>query len=318
MTLAPYVAGNGLAISSGIINIGSGNGITVNADNIQINYPQVVTTIGGAGLTANGNVLDIGVAVGNDTSLTIQGDGLRLDKTTLANNLLLNGTASSLTASSGNLQVMIDGTTITRDSSGALVANITSAVGLAGNGLTSSGSTLNVNVNNGIAIVNDFLQIDQLLAGRGLTYSSGVIDINVAKGVTISGDALFSDATTITTTLNLPFINIATNSSIQSALSAIDTALISAGSQYEVVVSNNPTGTFLPSINIPVQLNSGITFSTPSYGSVEVFINGLYVKPGGSSASAVFFSTNGVTGSSTVFVGASLWSNVSKIIHQIG
>lgn len=318
LTIDSNIAGSGLAWASGVINIGQGNGITVNSNDIQVNYTEV------------------------------------------SNALVSGGTSSSLTASAGYLSVMIDNATITRNNSGQLVANITSAEGLAGAGLTAVGSTLsvgagagitvssdavavdyvavaialegsgltasagklNINTSNGITIINDSVQLDQAVAGDGLTYSAGVININVAKGVTFSGDYLFSDASTILTTAFLPSSNVATNSTIQSALAAIDSYI--NGLQAATIIStyNNPTGTFLSSISTPVIVNNGVTYSRQSDGEAFVFVNGVNYPVGSATSSDFFFSgataySGSVTGSNAIYIGQYLWSNVSTLGFDI-
>ena len=162
-------------------------------------------------------------------------------------------------------------------------------------------------------MVTKYTDIVAAIAGTGLTSSGNLINIQVVKGVTFSNGALFSDAGTILTTAVLPTSNIATGSTIQSALTAIDNQLTNINTRFETSVNSSPTGTFLSSITTPVQINSGVTFSTLSYGDVEVFVNGIYVQPQGTSASAFFFSTNGVAASAQVTIGTSLWSNVNAL-----
>ena len=285
LTIDSNIAGSGLAWASGVINIGQGNGITVNSNDIQVNYTEV------------------------------------------SNALVSGGTSSSLTASAGYLSVMIDNATITRNNSGQLVANITSAEGLAGAGLTAVGSTLSVGAGAGITVSSDAVAVDYVavaiaLEGSGLTASAGKLNINVAKGVTFSGDYLFSDASTILTTAFLPSSNVATNSTIQSALAAIDSYI--NGLQAATIIStyNNPTGTFLSSISTPVIVNNGVTYSRQSDGEAFVFVNGVNYPVGSATSSDFFFSgataySGSVTGSNAIYIGQYLWSNVSTLGFDI-
>ena len=268
------IAGNGLGWSSGVINIGQGNGITVNSNDIAIDYTNVSQTLGGAGLTGTG-ILNVGAGTG----ITISADAVAVDYAAVA-------------------------------------------VALEGNGLTASAGVLSINTSNGVTILNDSVQLNQLVAGNGLTFSAGVVDINVVKGVTFSGDALFADASTILTTSYLSSTNVATNSTVQSALTAIDNFI--NGLQAATIISaySNPTGTFLSSISIPVAVNSGVTFSRASDGESFVFMNGVSY-PVGSATSSDFFFANGavysgaLTASNSIYIGQYLWSNVNTLGFDI-
>jgi hypothetical protein len=140
----------------------------------------------GDGLSGGGTAgyLTLDVNLGIDSGLTFSGDDIILD-TNIAGN--------GLDFSSGILSVN--------------TSEITST--LAGSGLTSNGATLDINVNNGIIINGDNVEIDPLSAGSGLTFSSGVFDINVNSDSleitndtlrlkdTITGDRTFQDSVTI-------------------------------------------------------------------------------------------------------------------------
>ena len=104
---------------------------------------------------------------------------------------------------------------------------------------------------------------------------------------------------------------IATNSTIQSALTAIDQRLSTVGAQAMVSYLNSVTGTFLKTINLPVDTLGGFTFSSASDGIPTIFINGAYVRPNAATASSsAYFSTNGgTTGTNTVEVGSVLYLN---------
>ena len=69
---------------------------------------------------------------------------------------------------------------------------------IAGNGLSKSGYTLEVNVaaNGGIEIASDSLQLKSTLAGNGLTYSSGVLAVGgTADRITVGADSIDIAAT---------------------------------------------------------------------------------------------------------------------------
>ncbi len=417
LTVDTNIAGSGIAMSAGVINIGAGAGITVNANDIQVDYTNVSQTLGGAGLTGTG-ILNVGAADGitvnadsvginyTEAAIGLEGAGLtasggkiniigstaigvnpdsiyvKYDPNTIGldiNGALtvisagdaivdiiagkgltgsqLSGPTASLdleistnggltfsdTTTNGTLQLdyittsqvlggagltgsgilnvgAANGITVNADSVG--INYTEAAIALEGNGLTASAGVISVNTSNGITIINDSVQLDQLVAGNGLTFSSGVININVAKGVTFSGDYLFADASTINTTAYLPFVNVATNSTIQSALTTIDSTLSGLQSTTFISTYSNPTGTFLSSISVPVAINTGVTFSRQSDGEAFVFINGVNY-PVGSATSSDFFFANGsvysgsLTASNSVYVGQYLWSNVNTLSFDI-
>jgi hypothetical protein len=62
---------------------------------------------------------------------------------------------------------------------------------IAGEGLSKSGNTLQVNVSNGITIASDSVQLASSVAGTGLTFSSGVVNvIGTANRITANADSV--------------------------------------------------------------------------------------------------------------------------------
>lgn len=62
---------------------------------------------------------------------------------------------------------------------------------LAGDGLSITGSTFNVNVANGIEISSDNVQLASTVAGAGLTYSAGVLNVvGTSNRVTVNADSI--------------------------------------------------------------------------------------------------------------------------------
>ena len=368
--------GNGLTAAGGKLNVGAGSGITVNANDVAVDYSSVATQLAGNGLSPNGTTIDVSVSNG----LTVSGDSVQLADTVAGNGLTFSGGVINITGStaigvnSDSIYVKYDPTTISIDGNGALtvisagdaIVDIIAGRGisgnqlsgptasldveltdnggltfsgagpgstvqidydllysdvatqLAGNGLISNATTIDVNVSNGLTVSGDSVQIDSSVAGSGLSFTTGVIDINVAKGVTISGDALFADAGTIVTTANLPIIGVGTGSSIQSTLTAIDNKLLNVGAQQMMCTASNVTGTFLKNISIPQDV-LGVTLSTASDGCPSIFINGAFVRPSSATVSTVaYFSTNGGnTGTETVEVGSTLYINVNELDYNL-
>ena len=373
LKIADYVAGNGLTINSGVLNVGAADGITVGADTVGINYTEAAVGLEGNGLTASGGK----ISVGGGTAIGINSDSVyvKYDPTTIAidgNGALtvisagdaivdivagrgisgnqLSGPTASLDAEltdNGGLTfsgagagatIQVDYTPVASQLAGnglinnGITIDINATNGLtvsgdsiqinqsaAGNGLTFSGGVFGVNVANGLTINSDNVEVASSIAGNGLTFSGGVVDINVVKGVTFSGDALFADAGTINTTANLPTLGVGTNSSVQSALTAIDTKLATVGAQEMLAISNVPSGIFPKAINSPQDVLGGYTFSTASDGIPQIFINGAYVKPVSATVSTgAYFSTNGGSvGTFTVEVGSVLYLNPNILGYRI-
>ena len=73
VALAASTAGDGLTYASGVLNIGQGLGITVNANDINL-----ASTVAGNGLTYTLGVLDVGVANTGAVGLTAEANAIRL------------------------------------------------------------------------------------------------------------------------------------------------------------------------------------------------------------------------------------------------
>lgn len=299
--LADTVAGAGLTFSSGVINITGSTAIGVNSDSIYVKYDPTTISIDGNGaltvVSAGDAIVDI-IAGRGITGSQLSGPTASLDIE------LTNNGGLTFSGSGPESTIQVDYATV--------------ATQLAGSGLLPNGTTIDVNVSNGLTVSGDSVQINSSIAGSGLSFTTGVIDINVVKGVTISGDALFADASTIVTTANLPIINVGTGSSIQSALTAIDNKLLNVGAQQMMCTASNVTGTFLKNISTPQDV-LGVTFSTASDGCPSIFINSAYVRPSSATVSTVaYFSTNGgSTGTETVEVGSRLYINVDQLDYNL-
>ena len=217
-----------------------------------------------------------------------------------------------ITAGGGGATVSISNTTVTANTYGA--ADTVPSVTFNAQGQAIAATAVSISITSGQ--VNNFTSsVSGLVkAGSGINVTSGsggaTVSVSLVKGVTFSGNSLFSDAGTILTTSILPITNIATNSTVQSALSAIDSYLSNVGAQTELSIANSPTGTFLKTVNAPVNA-LGYTFSTASDGAPHVYINGLYVKTNSAtSSSPAYFSTDGgVTGTTTVGTSSVLYLN---------
>jgi hypothetical protein len=125
-------AGLSSTLVSGKLTIGAGSGITVNTNDVAVDYATVASTL--KGVTAT-------------TGLTNSGNTLAVDYTTVASGLKSNG----LVASSGKLSVGA-GTGITVNASDVAVDFTTVASNLKGNGMTATSGKLNVIAGTGIAV----------------------------------------------------------------------------------------------------------------------------------------------------------------------
>lgn len=325
LTLASYLAGNGLTLTSGVLNVGAANGITVGADTVGINYSEAAIGLEGNGLTAAGGKINIvgGTAIGvNPDNIYV-----KFDPTTIA--IDPNGALTVISAGDAILDITpgagISGNQLSGPTA-SLNIILTTNGGLTFSGSGGTGSSIQVEYGTvaqqlaGQGLVNNGTTIDleQTIAGSGLTYSAGVINILLAKGVTFSGDYLFSDAGTILITAGLTAVGVATNSTVQQALTAIDNALNGVGAQQEIAINNNPTGTFLKSVNAPFNM-IGFTFSTASDGPPHLYINGVYVKTSSAtSSSAAYFSTDGgSTGNANVLASSALFLNANILGFKV-
>lgn len=300
------IAGSGLTFAAGVLNITGSTAIGVNSDSIYVKYdPNTISIDGNGALTvisAGDAILDI-VAGRGISGNQLSGPTASIDVELTDNGgLTFSGTGTGST-------VQVDYAPVATQLSGA--------------GLINNGTTIDVNTGAGITISSDAVAINYTavatqLAGNGLLPNGTTIDINVAKGVTISGDALFADADTIVTTANLPTVAIATGSTIQSALTAIDNKLTNVGAQQMICTASTVTGTFLKAVSIPQDV-LGVTYSTASDGCPSIFINGAYVRPSSATVSTVaYFSTNGGnTGTETVEIGSRLYVNVNQLGYNL-
>lgn len=94
-----------------------------------------------------------------------------------------NGDNGYVITSDAPLAVGTDALTFTQFSGTGMI--------VAGDGLSKTGNTLNVNVANGIEITSDNVQLASTVAGNGLTYSSGVLAVGgTADRITVSADAI--------------------------------------------------------------------------------------------------------------------------------
>jgi YVTN family beta-propeller protein len=152
--IADTAAGNGLTFSSGIFDINTSNGLTIISDSV-----QVADTISGKGLTFSSGVIDINL--GLNSGLTFSGDDVIVDTNIAGNGLDI--------------------------SSGVLTVNTSEiTTSLSGSGLTANGSTLDVNVGNGLELVSD-----QIYLGGTLSQNTTINASNY--GLYFEGDSVIDN-----------------------------------------------------------------------------------------------------------------------------
>jgi hypothetical protein len=147
-------------ITAGAGLTGGGTEGTINLDIVSAN----------GGIVVNADDIELTLGAGNSGALTIEGDGLTLNTTTLADELEGTGLTSSagklsVTSANAGIAVNTDGIELT------LGAGNSGALTIEGDGLTLNTTTL----------------ADEL-EGTGLTSNAGKLSVNTANGLSISGD----------------------------------------------------------------------------------------------------------------------------------
>lgn len=93
--VAQIMGGAGLTANGNVFDIGAGAGITVNADNVAVDYTTVASQLAGNGLTPNGTTIDVNVTNG----LTIIGDAVQVASSIAGTGLVFNAGVLSVTSS---------------------------------------------------------------------------------------------------------------------------------------------------------------------------------------------------------------------------
>ena len=204
-------AGAGLTKSGNVLNVGAGDNITVNGDDVALSTTvtgltalTATTLTGTLGTAAQANVTSVGtltgLAVGGNASvtgdLTIADDGLKLSTTNTAGHVLINdGTNFNPKALSGD---------VTIDSNGATTIGATSV-----DNSMLAGSIANSKLSNSSITVTDGSNSTDMALGSTLTISGTSNEVEVAESSgtvtvglpsTVSGLTGIS-ATTLTGTL---------------------------------------------------------------------------------------------------------------------
>jgi len=260
-----------LTTNGGLTLSTSGDAGTIEVDEANLNYTTIATNLDGAGISANGTVLDVNLL--QNGGLTFSGDSIITDNTSISS-------------------------------------------ALAGNGLVQNGAVIDVNVGDGISIVADTVEAS-LVINSGLTFSAAAIDISLGNGLVINSGAIDSNSDGLMTG-DLVNSGIATGSTIQAALEAMDTTLgnVEVSENISVDMSPAAAAAFTSGINVV----STATFSQTSDGDAWVFLNGASQVVGGTTASAWFFSSDGGTtarASKNPTIGDQLVVNIGTLGYSI-
>jgi hypothetical protein len=286
------IAGNGLTATNGVLDVQTNNGITIVNDEVVIDD----NVIAGNGLTATNGVLDVNLGTG----LAFSGD-----------DIITSASYSLLTVDLTNLDVTLQaGVNSIQDALTAIDNKIIDIEGdyvdeiVAGNGLTGGGTagiiTLDVQTNNGITIVNDEVVIDDnVIAGNGLTATNGVLDVQVTNGLEIVNDFIQIDDNVIAgngLTATNGVLGVQTNNGITIV-------------NDEVVIDDNViAGNGLTATNgvLDVQTNNGITIVND-----EVVIDDNVIAGNGLTA------TNGVLGIDNTAPGTLRYTQTGLVFTNI-
>ena len=176
------LAGDGLDITSKILRVGAGAGITVNTNDVQL-----AESVAGFGLIYTSGILEVNSSLIVGAYSIEAGGGLTV---TGGGNLSLDPILTVGALAGSGISVLDD--SIAVDSS--VIRNtyvLTSGNGLIGGGSLGTGLTLSVGTGNGITVNADNIEID-LAASSGLYFDDGLaLDDGIAgNGLSISGKVI--------------------------------------------------------------------------------------------------------------------------------
>ena len=190
ISLANTTAGSGLTYSTGVLNVGAGDGITVGADTVSL-----ATSAAGGGLTYNTGVL----AVGAGTGITVNADDIALSASGVVAGTYGNAGAVGQVAVDAYGRVT-SASNVSISVTASQVSNFNTAIDaylVGGNGLTYSAGNISVGAGTGISVTADAVGLATAGAGAA-TYSTGISAITVdayGRVTSVTGSAGYSTTT---------------------------------------------------------------------------------------------------------------------------
>ena len=233
-TLDSATGGAGLTYTSGVLAVGAGSGITVNADNIALtsgvvtagthgnasNVPTVtVDTFGRVTAISNTSISITSSQVSNFTTAAntaidariVGGNGL-----TYSSGVLAVGAGSGITVNADNIAltsgIVTAGTygnaaavaVTTVDTFGRVTAASTTPINILSTQVSDFESAVRADVSgtSGISynVSTGAFSLSTTTAGNGLTYTTGVLAVGAGTGINVSADAIAVDSTVVRTT----------------------------------------------------------------------------------------------------------------------
>ncbi len=189
--------GAGLTYSSGVLAVGAGDGITVNADSVEINVAHIRNQFSALSpLSYNAAIGQFSISEVGDISEVVAGDGLTGGGT--SGSVTLNiGAGAGITVNADNVALSTSG--VTSGTYGS--ANSVSQLVVDTYGRTTSATNVAISIS--ASQVSDFTSaantaIDaRIIGGSGLTYSGGTLAVGAGTGISVSADAVSVSGLTI-------------------------------------------------------------------------------------------------------------------------
>lgn len=196
---AKVSGGAGLTYSSGVLAVGAGDGVIVNADSVEVNVAYIRNQFSALSpLSYNAAIGQFSISEVGDISEVVAGDGLTGGGT--SGSVTLNiGAGTGITVNADNVALSTSGVTAgTYGSAGSVSQIVVDTYGR-------TTSATNVAISISASQVSDFTSaantaIDaRLIGGSGLTYGSGTLAVGAGSYILVGADDVSVDATSTNT-----------------------------------------------------------------------------------------------------------------------